>query len=70
MISHIQNEILKQKNFTGSGFTGTPKLLKDFFSKLILCQARFQLKLFSVHWFEIWQFYSKVAEVQKRVSVF
>ena len=38
MISHIQNEILKQKHFTGSGFEGTPKLLKVFFSRLILCQ--------------------------------
>ena len=26
VISHIQNEILKQKHFTGSGFEGTPKL--------------------------------------------
>ena len=38
VISHIQNEILKQKIFTGSEFEGTPKLLKAFFSKLFLCQ--------------------------------
>ena len=34
----IQNEILKQKNLTGSGFEGTQKLLKAFFSRLFLCQ--------------------------------
>ena len=38
LISHMQNEILKQKNFTGSGIEGAPKLLKPFFSKLFLCQ--------------------------------
>ena len=38
MISHIQNEILKQKNFAGSGLEGKPKLLNAFFSKLVLCQ--------------------------------
>ena len=38
MISHIQNEILKQKNFTGSGLEGTPKLLKAFYSRSILRQ--------------------------------
>ena len=38
MISHIQNEILKQKNLTGSEFEGAPKLLKAFFSRLFLCQ--------------------------------
>ena len=38
VISHIQNEIFKQKNFTGSGFEGTPKLLKAFISRLFLCQ--------------------------------
>ena len=38
VISHIPNEILKQKNFTGSGFEGTPKLLKAFLSRLYLCQ--------------------------------
>ena len=32
MISHIQNEILKQKNLTGSGFE------KAFFSRQFLCQ--------------------------------
>ena len=37
MISHIQNEILKQKNLTGSGFEGTPKLLKAF-TRPFLCQ--------------------------------
>ena len=31
VISHIQNEILKQKYFTGSELEGTPKLLKAFF---------------------------------------
>ena len=34
MISHTHNEILKQKNFTGSGFEGAQKLLKAFFSRL------------------------------------
>ena len=38
VISHIQNEILKQKNFPGSEFEGAPKLLKAFFSRLFLCQ--------------------------------
>ena len=38
MISNIQNEILKQKNVTGSGLEGTPKLLEAFFSRLFLCQ--------------------------------
>ena len=38
MISHTQNEILKQKYFTGSGTEGTLKLLKTFLSKLFLCQ--------------------------------
>ena len=38
VISHIQNEILKQKNFTGSRFEGTPKLLKAFFSRQFSCQ--------------------------------
>ena len=38
MISHIQNEILKQKHSTGSGFAGTPKLLKAFDLRLFLCQ--------------------------------
>ena len=38
VISHIQNEILKQKNLTGSEFEGAPKLLKAFFSRLFLCQ--------------------------------
>ena len=38
VISHTHNEILKQKNFTGSGFEWTPKLLKAFFARLFLCQ--------------------------------
>ena len=38
VISHIQNEIFKQKNVTGSGLEGTPKLLKAFFSRLFLCE--------------------------------
>ena len=38
LISHIQNEILKQKNLTGSEFEGAPKLLKAFFSRLFLSQ--------------------------------
>ena len=38
VISQIQNEILKQKNLTGSVFEGAPKLLKAFFSRLFLCQ--------------------------------
>ena len=38
MISHIQNEISKQKNFTGNGFEGMLKLLKVLFSRLFLCQ--------------------------------
>ena len=36
MISHTHSEILKQKSFTESGFEGTPKLLKAFFSRLFL----------------------------------
>ena len=35
MISHIQNEISKQKNFTGNGFEGMLKLLKVFFREII-----------------------------------
>ena len=38
MISYTQKEILKQKNITGSGLEGTPKLLKAFFSRPFLCQ--------------------------------
>ena len=38
MISHTHSEILKQKNFTGSGFEVAPKLLKAFFSRLYLWQ--------------------------------
>ena len=38
VISHIQNELLKQKNLTGSEFEGMPRLLKAFFSRLLLCQ--------------------------------
>ena len=38
VISHIRNEIFKQKNVTGSGLEGTPKLLKAFFSRLFLCE--------------------------------
>ena len=38
MISHTHNEILKQKNFSGSGFEGAPKLWKAFFSRLLLWQ--------------------------------
>ena len=35
VISHIQNEILKQKYLTGSEFEGVPKLLKAFFFETI-----------------------------------
>ena len=35
MIPHTHNEILKQKNFTGSEFVGAPKLLKAFFLETI-----------------------------------
>ena len=35
VVSHTQNEILKQKNLTGSEFEGAPKLFKAFF---FLCQ--------------------------------
>ena len=35
VISHTHTEILKQKNFTGSGFEGAPKLLKAFFLEAI-----------------------------------
>ena len=38
MISYFQNEILKQKNFTGSVLEGTPKLLEAFFLGIFLCQ--------------------------------
>ena len=38
VISHIQNEILKQKNLTGTEFDRAPKLLKAFFSRLFLSQ--------------------------------
>ena len=31
-------KILKQKNFTGSGLEGAPKLLNGFFLRLFLCQ--------------------------------
>ena len=34
---HTQKEILKQKNFTGSRLQGTPKVLKDFSSILLIC---------------------------------
>ena len=37
VISQKQNEILEQKNFTGSRLDGVPKLLKAFFSRLFLC---------------------------------
>ena len=35
VISHT-HEILKKKNFNGSGFEGAPKLLKAFFSRLFM----------------------------------
>ena len=38
VVSHTQNEILKQKNLTRSEFEGVPKLLKAVFSRLFLCQ--------------------------------
>ena len=38
VISHRQNEILKQKNFTGKRLEGAPKLFKASFSRLLLCQ--------------------------------
>ena len=38
MISHTHSDILKQKNFTGSGFEGAPKQLKAFFTRLFLRQ--------------------------------
>ena len=38
VLSHIQNEILKQKNLTESEFKGVPKFLKAFFLRLFLCQ--------------------------------
>ena len=38
VLSHIQNEILKQKNLTESEFKGVPKFLKGFFLRLFLCQ--------------------------------
>ena len=38
VISHTQNEILKQKNFTGSELEGEPKRLKAFLSRLFLFQ--------------------------------
>ena len=41
LVSHMDRSEVKQKkqkNFTGSGFEGTPKLLKAFFSRLFLCQ--------------------------------
>ena len=60
VISHIQNEILKQKNFTGSEFEGAPKRLKAFFYFYVktMRHSRFQLGQFFVHWFEIWRCYS------------
>ena len=74
MICHIQNEILKQKHFIGSEFEGTQTFLKvfsrDYFYVKTMRHSRFQLGQFFVHWFEIWQFYSKITEVQNRVSVF
>ena len=47
VISHIQNEILKQKNLTGREFEGAPKLLKAFFSRLFLCQNYDTLEVLS-----------------------
>ena len=38
VITHTQNEILKQKNFTGSRIEGAPKPLTAFLSRLFLCQ--------------------------------
>ena len=37
VISHIQNEILKQKNFIESEIEGAQNLLNAFFSRLFLC---------------------------------
>ena len=37
-VSYIENDILEQKKITGSGLEGTPKLLKAFFSRLLLCE--------------------------------
>ena len=45
MVSHIQNEILNQKNLTGSEFEGALKLLKVIFSRLFLCQNYETLKI-------------------------
>ena len=42
--SHMQNEILKQKNLTGSGLEMTPKLLKAFFSRLFYGGPQVQYK--------------------------
>ena len=54
VISHIQNEILKQKNFTGSGFEGTPKLFsklssQDYFYIKTMKHSRLQLGHFFFH---------------------
>ena len=52
-MSHIQNEILKQKTFTGSGLEGVPKLLKVFsryyFYVKTMRHSMFQLAQFFVH---------------------
>ena len=53
VISHIPNEILKQKNFTGSGFEGTPKLLKAFLSRLYLCQNYETLEVLTPAFFRL-----------------
>ena len=42
VISHIQNEILKQKNLTGSEFEGAPK---HFFLKSVFLETIFMPKL-------------------------
>ena len=64
MISHIHNEILKQKNVTGSGLEGAPKLLKIFYSRLFLCQTVRYSK------FQRGQLYSHKKLKFKTVSVF
>ena len=44
---HVQDEILKQKYFTGSKIEGTPKLLKAFFARLFLQQNYETLEVFN-----------------------
>ena len=63
MIYHVEKEILKQKNFTGSGLEWTPKLLKAFsrdpFNVKTMGHSRFKLGQFSSTDLKIGSFIAK-----------